>query len=558
MRPSTLWRHRWSFLRWSVFLGVLATLAAGLYVILPPEPRWQRVDGPRGVFNVGGGKIVTLRKVEEGEAGPLQLLDADTGSDIAEFLSDGPKCSTYSQSDDGRFFMVIPAVADAKTQLIRSVDLHDQREWQVDTRRPFKLASFSRGGDFVALHADKCRVIERTSTGDVVARLPIPESSTNVQFSYDGAYLIVAYSGEKTHAIDAVSTRTGKPVTLKDGRLLAVAPDSACVIANRGDDGVWVGDLADASWRCRLEGARQTPGTAADTYTGYIALAYAARNKVRLISLTRPTGKVRRWSNLGAVRTTAAISRGVDWLISTNWPAGRGATWAFAPDARSLLWRERREDRQYAFSMYDLRTGKRRWQRTWTETPGQPLLTPDSRHVLVPFAEPDRVDVLDAATGETERSIALGATNGAQPVLSADGRTLSVAVSMPEPEPFWLWAKMLEWLPERAESPPLMNVRVFDFATGEQIGDVTCEETGEWWLTDDRRSIIAVYHESDDDAVIHTVMCGWDLQPSRPLRWIAGVPLAVGISLVSLRSLWWRWRNRTKPAAAPQAAPSPS
>jgi hypothetical protein len=554
MRPSTLWRHRWPILRWSVFLGFLATLAAGLYVMLPPEPRWQRVDGPRGVFNMGGGKIATLRKAEDGYAGPLQLLNADTGNDIAEFLCDGPVCGTYARSDDGRFFVVMPKVADAKTQHIRGVDLHERREWRVDRRTPFELATFSRGCDLVALHAGKCRFIQKTSNGEIVARVPIPESSTNVEFSRDGAYLIVGYSGDKTHAIDAVSTRTGKAVTLKDGRLLAVAPDSTCVIANRGDDGVWVGDLADVSWRCRLEGARQSPGTTEQVYAASVLLT--GRKSVRLRSLTRRTAKGRLWSNVAASRTIT-ISRGLDWFITSNWDLGLGVTWTFSPDARSLLWRERREDRQYAFSMYDLRTGKRRWQRTWTATPGQPLLTPDSQHVLVPFAEPDRVDVLDAATGATERSIALGGTNGAQPVLSADGRTLSVAMAVPEPEPFWLWAKMLEWLPERAESPPLMNVRVFDFTTGEQIGDLTCEETGEWWLTDDRRTIITVYHESDDDAVTHTVMCGWDLQPSRPLRWIVGSPLAAGIALLSLRAGWRRWRNRTRRTATPQPAPTP-
>ena len=96
---------------------------------------------------------------------------------------------------------------------------------------------------------------------------------------------------------------------------------------------------------------------------------------------------------------------------------------------------------------------------------------------------------------------------------------------------------------------------------GEPVGDVTCEETNEWWLTADRRTLVTVYHDSDESGVIGTVICGWDLWPNKPLRWILGVPAALGIALVSLRSGWrrWReWRRRRKATAAPQATPSPA
>jgi hypothetical protein len=542
MRPSTLWRYRGPLLRWGVFILMLAAVAAGLYVMLPAEPRWERTLEAREVLNAGGGRIATLRKLQDGHAGPLDLLDADTGIDIAQLLSDAPTCHTYAQSDDGRHLIALAVDKQTNTRHIRGVDLHERREWRVETPvGPSASAIFSPRCDYVALQVDGCYVVRRTADGHIVARVPVSKDIGHVEFSGDGGRFIVACRSDKAHRIQAVNTRTGQAITLENGGLLAVAPDSGCAIAACGDDGIWVADLGDGSWRCRLAGAsartmRQDAMRLATTW--YVNRALRARPR-------------RRTATIGyTVALSQVVSRGIDWIADVELGTWPHSAPKFTPDGRYLLWRERRDDRPFMVTLYDVRTGTPRWQRTWTEVPSDPSFTPDSRHVLVPFPNAERVDMLDAATGVTERSIALPGMHGERPRLSADGRTLTIAKALPEPEPFWLWAKILEWLPNRPEPPPLMRVAVYDFETGAQIGDIVCEETNDWWLTDDRSSLITVYHESEDNTVVQTVICGWDLRPGKPLRWIIGVPLALGVGLMSLVFGWRRWRRSRRTAGS--------
>ncbi len=228
----------------------------------------------------------------------------------------------------------------------------------------------------------------------------------------------------------------------------------------------------------------------------------------------------------------------------------------FSPDAQWVLWCAAGEPTSPQFVCNDVQTGNLLWRRIWPVIPAEARFTPDSRHLVVRLPDAAEAEVLDAATGATERTIAMPGLAGQNALLRCDGRTLAAAVTEPEPEPFWLLAKVRAWLPDRPEPAPRMVVRFFDFATGEPIGEVMCEDTGEWWLTADRQGLIAVYDETDERGVAQTVIQCWDIPPHRPLRWIVGVPLALGVVFVSLRFGWRRWRRLRRPTAPAQASPS--
>ncbi len=542
MRRTMLWRYRGPLLQWGAFLLALAAVAAGLYVTLPPEPRWESVGEPREVFNAGHGRIAAYRKVDGGIAGPVQLLDVATGTEIARFLSDGQALYAAAHSEDGRYFVGLVKGIEPKMRGIHGVDLYEQREWHVDVPLgPFQVRSaiFSPRCNCVArlveplddAPMEQSYVLRETVGGAIVARVRIPAAADHIGFSHDGSRFVLEYHDkDNTSHIRVVSTRSGQAATLDKGRVLAVAPDGQCVIAHRDDERIWVGALTDGSWHCSLDGAR------------FDGVARIGHNILRG-GIQRAHGE---WVRTTDLRLAKAPSSFTSSRTSHNGPA-------FSADGRHLLWCQLREEQGAELAVYDADSGKPRWRQTWTEIPAQPRFTGDCQRVMVPLPDSEQLEVRDLATGTLERTIALPGIGDESSMLTYAERTLAVAVTQDEEEPFWLWANLLEWLPDRPARAPLMAVRVFDFATGNPIAAVTCEDTCEWWLTEDGRNLITVYPES---GVMQTIIRCWDVPPRRPLRWIVGVPLALGVGLVSLHFGWRRWRRRRAPAPPPQGATS--
>jgi hypothetical protein len=542
MRPSTLWRYRRPLLRCGLFLVALGSVGAALYAVQPPEPRWQREDGLLAVFNTCLGRIATYRGRPNGNAGPVQLLDASSGAEIGSFLSDAPVFKGHAHSADGRYFVAVAKGPQPDIWQIRGVDLHEQREWQADIPlERFESATFSPRCDYVALNQPQpkgtCYALVETGSGRISARVQIAETEGRAMFSRDGSCFFVAYHDEGgTNYIRAVDTRTGRVTKLDNASLLAVAPDGRSVIADCGEDGVWIGEVADGSWRCCLEEAKRTQPRSTD-YVISGGLRRISRNfRYRLSATTRYATAIRTWTKL-------SVKQGIS--IWADYDADGDRT-TYSPDGRYVLWRGGRQSAEVAFGLHDTRTGRRLWQRSWPEANlGEPLFTRDSRQLLV--SSGGRVEVVDVTSGITDRTIELAGLHGDHVSLSADGRTLVVSATVAEEEPSWLWAHVLEWLPERPDVE-MRRACVFDLETGTAVGEVTWEQLNDWWLTDDCRCLITVDQQSDESGVAATVIYGWDVPRNKPLRWALGVPLGLGVALLSLRQGWRRWR---KAGAAP-------
>ncbi len=171
------------------------------------------------------------------------------------------------------------------------------------------------------------------------------------------------------------------------------------------------------------------------------------------------------------------------------------------------------------------------------------MFTPDSCRIVVVVPGAEQVEVINAATGETERTIPLLGSTEVSARLTRDGRTLVVAATPPEDEPHWFLAKIEEWLWPRPETSPTV-IGAFALETGEALGVLHGEETDDHWLTDDRQSLVTVYSDSDEHGLVATTIRGWDMPPRKPLRWALSVPAALGFVLLSLHFGWRRWRRR--------------
>ena len=122
----------------------------------------------------------------------------------------------------------------------------------------------------------------------------------------------------------------------------------------------------------------------------------------------------------------------------------------------------------------------------------------------------------------------------------------------------WFWKQALDWLAPGRNTSPVV-IQAFDLETGLLLGRLQTEEADEYWLTEDRQSLLMVYHQSNDSQVTDTTIRCWDMPPRKPLRWAVGVPLMIGVLLLSLRYGWRRWRLQPAsniPITAPEATPS--
>jgi hypothetical protein len=534
MLLSRFWKHHRHLLGWSTFLLAIGGVGVALYLMLPPEPRWVLADGPKTVFYAGEGKFASYRLHENASSGPLQLWDAGTGVDLGRFLeSEGPFLA-QAHSEDGRFFVAVVKAENADTSRICGVDLHERREWRVDTPvSPIRSATFSAGGNFVALvqgrDAAESQAIVHTASGRIVDRFEhLSDAEDEGHFSADGSCFVIGYRDEDDMRwIRVVNTRTGKKTVIDDGRFIAVSPDARWLIADRGDEGVWVWDLASAAWHGPLQDGR------AGNLRHRTLYPYPDGTASTLF-----LGEVRsfRHRRLGTARLWERGTGGFLWHIGAV-----AEPVAFSPDSRLLLWNTAGDVRS---SLYDLQTAKQLWERACINAPGcTALFTPDSQRIVTALS--NQVEVVNAHTVRIELAIPLsGSAEEAR--LTRDGRTVVVAAAPAEEPAPWLWTRIWHWLAPRQDASRTV-IQAFDMESGQELGRLNGDEMDEFWLTEDRQRLLMVYQEYNGNQLTDTTIRCWDMPPQRPVRWAIGVPATLGMLLVSVRFGWRRWRQARSP-----------
>jgi hypothetical protein len=556
MGRGTLWRHRWRLLRWSLFVGALAALTVGLYVMLPAEPRWVLAGSQMSAFYVAPGRIATYASPGNTATGPLKLWDAATGSNLDRFLEGEEPFKAYAHAEDGRRFVAFIKAREPGVWRIRGVDLQARREWQAETRvAAFDSPLFSPHCDFVALHvkqnddSEASYVVVDTSSGCIVATLHgEPEE---IVFSANAGCLAAGYRDEEdAHYLRVLNTQTGKITVIDDARFLAVSPDGRWIVGDRGEEGVWLWDVERSHWHVALADAKARAA-------GRINV----NNDLWLdLGMTRLAGvfyrhRQRTFYRLSAVRLITDGDRSLRYFLSDRHEVSFvHDSQCFAPDSQSLLWNASVALEPRRWVLYDVHTGKPRWKRELEQGGAVPPFTPDSRQIVTLGREPAVVEVVDAAIGETLQRLPLTGLESPSLRIARDGRTLVVTSLPSEEEPHWLIAKVEQWLaPPR--SAPAMLIRTFDLETGATLCESCVEEADEYWLTEDARTLVTVTSENGDDGVVSTTICGWDMPAVKPLRWVLGAPLVVGLCLLAL-PVGWRWLRRWNRVRTGQRPPT--
>jgi hypothetical protein len=539
-----LWQERWPILRWSLFILMLAGVGVGLYVIVPPEPRWVLAGGPMSAFATHDGHIATHRMAQFQSTGPLQIWDAATGCELASFLNGEGPFNVHDHRGDGRAFVAVVQGDRPNVWRICGVDLEARREWRAEMPAGH-FASVSPSCDCVALHhkpvdeaGDSCAIVE-TRTGRTVAQFP--DDTEQTVFAGNGACVVAGYcdDDQKRH-IHVVHTATGKTSTIGNARFLGVSPDARWIIAARGEDGMWLWDVARACWHVPLAGAKAPPAPP----TTIDDLDKLAINQPMLSVAVE---HYRRELHGGAADRSLGIARGRQHyrrLFELWQPLDSGRF--FASDSKSVLFADRSDGQNVQWTLHDIASGKPVWKRAWEEYPAEPLFTPDARRMVVNVPD-SRVEIINTGTGETERTVPVQYRGSAR--LARHGQTLVIADMAPEEERHWLFANIEEWfLRNQGESPAV--IRAVDLETGVVAGELRIGERDDHWLTEDGRTLVTFQAENFGFSPT-TIRC-WDMPPRKPLRWVLGVPLSLGVVLLTLRFGWPRLRASRAVATSSQ------
>jgi WD40 repeat protein len=565
-------------LRWSLFTLLLASLAWGLYVMLPPEPRWV----VRGRFGDGrltaDGKMYVTRTTRAGElgnlsdwftrpatpvrVGPVQYWDIATGAELHNVLGErGPVWQVGFSSDCRQLAALAPLPGDTRRSELRWMDLANGHERRATFDCP--PASWqpwiSPSGALLLLEdwndpAQGIYLYETASLRLVISVKDPRGWRPSWKWAADGnsVYLYThATNGEASLGRIAADGQT--TITLKGAHdWIEFSPDGTMLLTwSAADDALHLWDLP------------------AGTRRGDIPLHEL---KLILRSLFTPDshtlalvmGRPQVGDTLGVWDVDRA-----KWLAKVPY-AGSFAPFFLGPNAVVVYEDQRR------LACYQLRPFAKLWQRE-AELPRAADYLPDQERCLVLSGKHDAdldarlvqffeisgyVVLLDAHTGTTKLDIALE-PEAAHGWLSRGNHFLVVTVENRTSERgpvrefiedhfLSLFVPNLPGRDNRASS-----VRVYDIASGAQRCRINLQRTeiGAEALSPDGQTLV-LYRRTREGADA-TVLC-YDLPPGRSWGLILGIPSALGVILVLVRvGSRRRWR-RASMTAGSNAPASPS
>jgi hypothetical protein len=534
---------------WTALGLLLTTIGAVLYVILPPAPRWT-VTGKMRQFIANDGPVIAgdlpalatyNQRGDVDVCGPVQVWDAATGQEIAQFLGGESHFLAHGQSRDGCRIVALLPGAGLDKQRIAWVDLGECRSWQVDAALgQFDAALFSRDCSHIALWRQKIGerqadfALAEAGTGRVLTRFVVPCRAARSEirqwpntpdygmFTEDGRYFALNRSDGRASEMHIVETQLGKHTMVANAEFLAAVPGSRLLIGSY-DGTAWIWDLAAMDWRAPLEAA--APGTLRFSADGRWMASVPPRQKepvaVRFFDLA--TGRLH-WE----LRSITASSEEMQEE-------------AFSPDGRFFVLPTEPVPGQRSVAMFDVAAKRKVWEQIWPANFGVCLFTADSRTLI--NARAAQVEAIDVATGEPRFTIDLPQSVALDPWLSRDGKRLYIERQPAPPEPT-LWNELLEdywpWPPDADRRAP-MPFHAFDMATGRELWCLETMAADQLWIGNDRVVTLNVLNDAGQPA--ESTMQRWDLPPRKRLEWIAGMPACVGALLLIAGAGWRRWRR---------------
>jgi WD40 repeat protein len=528
---------------WSSLLALLVGLGYGLHEWLPPEPRWSRpghFDFARllpGGTTLAAWKSAAIngdhRPVEEllRHESPLALIDLGTGGLIRNCFDRANEVQGWACSPDGRFL-----AAASMDGVLWIADVHGGAEWQAVDRTPvLRGLIFSPDGEYLAFEAgDGTGRLLGTRTGRLVHSWPL--GSWPSRFSAGGDYFMFhTINPPRESEVHVWDLRRGAVAgILEYAGVLAVSADGKTLFVQQKSQGssqydhVILWDLPSARPRGQIGMIASNHLRLALSPDGRIAALWPGSTEAIGAAEREAGGQLEFWE-------VPAGKRLGDARIAFDSLHAR-----FAPDGKvfALLHWDR-------LALIEASTGRELWHEAYDPQAFFPnsafLFASDSQSLVVQT----RGDLQwrDAADG-TLLETRLESGNFAIPAPPAWKHDRVLAYEIPQGGggarlTGWFEQQMRRWLP-RSWLPPeadLLRVYVFDARTRQTLFEVATPEVRQAMLSDDGELLLTV-HTGEGDELLRC----WDVPARKPLRWVLGVPLAIGTVLLLLQALV-KWRS---------------
>ena len=567
---------------WTLLAALLFALGWGLYVWLPPQPRWF----VSGSFMTAGlspdGKTFRTLSVIPGReprrtespifpdpprVTGLQLWDVDTGQETRSLLGNaGRVWQTRFSANGQRFAAVSGQEGEVGVTELHVVDLPDGRDrhTSIAHRGVHWRIEFSPGGELLLLEDGS---IERTKNTlfvyDTETLRQIAKTSTREWWSRKWASgdeaLLFFEPGKAGDAILRRISRDGDSVISFKGAgdWLELTPDGKAVITEppakddkwpRVVDSLMVWDLATGKLRHTIPVADFHPRAASDNL-------FVLRDSRTLLIIH---GDPRPGDLLGVWDTETA-----QWLgeirLGKRYPVP-------LPNHDVFALATHPQESPAGLTLYQPRPFKKRWHREWPDKmlaaydihgAGENLVTYPSTND--PLAA-QRLESLDMRTGETCFEVIMA--HDASPSWHTLGRHLVLTEWHDRQNGRnatlrWLEANLLSALfpnlPRNGQTTT--TTKVVDKDNGAELCRVDLTDTVSGLLSTDGRTLF-LYQEAPPRGVAR-LFC-YDVPPRRAWQYIVGIPLAIGLLALAITCGWRRWRERKATRSAPCTADGPA
>lgn len=549
------WRNRWRLLRWGLFAIPLLALSWALQILLPPEPRWcrrvqfgglgldQRQFDDVEVLPGGSALAEWSRRFVHGEATqepPLTLLDMRTGEPMRSHFAEAFSLKSRSFSRDGHYVACV-----SMGGVLRIADVQSGEEWNaaegvwVD-RDPI----FSPDGNYLAWGGKNMGRLIRTRSSRPVLSWEVGPGSE--RFSAGGEHFFFhEVEPAKESGVRIWDLRRGALAgRLERSKFLDVTADGKTLFAaQKGRDStrydrvvIWdlpaaqprgeIGTISNRSLRLAISPDARTAALWADG-SGNDAKLEGEGGVVEFWDL--PSSK-----RVARARMAAGFHDGV-----------------FSPDGTAFALMNSGN-----LVVLDPTTAREMWRagdgRAWPAPGIWPLFTSDSRFVILQTLAV--LQWLDATTGAVVESRFDNGQYGIPPNACWQRERLVAfeTTGWAPPRQGWLEDQLRRWLPASwlpAEKPSY-GVFVFDARSRRTLFELYDSPARYAMLSDDGETLVTIHGDDGGDQLLRC----WDVPAHKPLRWVLGVPLAIGVLLVSLRA-GWRWVRRPRAVTAPAPAP---
>jgi hypothetical protein len=533
-----------SALRWTLFLALLASMAAGAEALWPPQPRWVL----RQPLNVLGyshdGRVFvtaqskpTAERWEEYSAGPVQVRDVAGGHILGSFFAGAIGIKSFHSPPcyANTAMLGVQPLPGASWQ-IHLLDLSS-----LATRKlQFELQPNKSHGIACAPILPLAAILQSEIVGDKIRNQELSlvdlETSKVIERWNQGTDHIEPVVSERflfyAHAANEIWTVFCWDLQEQRIRTIEESAHGVHVSENKR---FAVTSQKQKDDQQRLKLWDLSAGTiVAECVTGSGEIQLAANGIWAWIVPEKKDASVEFW-NLRTVRRLPHADRG-DWsaVLSAN---GRPVLATHAPlqsevhvceaDTLQPLWR--RTDRRFGRSAWFFQH----------ETPqGSILVSLDND-----------IEGIDPANGKTLRRVPLvGARYHALnfgPRTNPNGSMiLIVECRRKEQEVLHSWLAELEdwWMGDGRASVMYVGAAV-DLEAGTVLFKRQLfidDKLFRFWLGPDARNAIFSYKDRDGQ---HTIE-GWDVPARKPWLWIVGIPLAFGVSAWLARQAWLRRRKR--------------